>query len=352
MSRQKALEILHEGTVIPAIPLALDENRQFDQNQQRILIRYYLECGVGGIAAAVHTTQFEIRCPGIDLLEPVLKLVSEEVSSYEERTGKTIVRVAGVCGPTQQAIRETLLAREYGYDVVLLSPGGLDGMTEEELVERTRAIAGVMPVIGFYLQEAVGGRVFSRHYWEQICQIEQVVAIKCASFNRYQTLDVVRAVACSERCEEITLYTGNDDHIVMDLLTPYHIVTPTGEVVEKNFEGGLLGHWSVWTRSAVDLFWRLKDAKRKKKTDWELLTLAEKITDANGAFFDAANRFHGCIAGICEVLRRQGLLKGCWCLNPEETLSEGQLEEIERVYRSYPELTDDQFVQENLNRWR
>lgn len=348
---EKALEILKKGTVIPATPLALDENRHFDEKQQRVLMRYYLDCGVGGIATAVHTTQFEIRKPEINLFEPILKVISEEIDAYEERSGKVIVRVAGVCGPKEQAVAEAELAKSYGYDAVLVSPGGLGYLTEDELIERTAAIARVLPVIGFYLQEAVGGRPLSFGYWEKLCAIENVVAIKCASFNRYQTLDVVRAAACSERSDDITLYTGNDDNIVVDLLTPYEFRTPDGRTVKKCFEGGLLGHWTIWTHSVVKLFERIKEAKKKDVVDMELLTLAAKVTDANAAFFDTAHKFSGCIPGVHEVLRRQGLLKGIWCLNPEEVLSPGQAEEIDRVCRAYPELFDDAFVKENLNKW-
>lgn len=346
-----ALKKLAEGAVIPATPLALDENRSFDEKQQRILMRYYLDCGVGGIATAVHTTQFEIREPKAGLLEPILKTVSEEISSFEERTGTVIVRVAGVCGPIEQAVKEARLAKSYGYDAVLLSPGGLNQMPESYLVERTRAVAEVMPVIGFYLQEAVGGRRLSYEYWMAVAETENVVAIKCASFNRYQTMDVVRAVACSSRRDKVTLYTGNDDNIVVDLLTPYQVTTPEGTVVTKEFQGGLLGHWTVWTHAVVALFEKIKEAKKGQMIDRELLTLAAQVTDANGAFFDVANKFAGCIAGVHEVLHRQDLLKGIWCLNPQETLSEGQMEEIDRVYRDYPELSDDVFVKENLEKW-
>lgn len=353
MDRQKeALRILKEGTVIPATPLALNENRQFDEKQQRVLMRYYLDCGVGGIATAVHTTQFEIRKPQIGLFEPVLKVVSQEIDRYEKKTGKVIVKVAGVCGLKEQAVEEAQIAKGYGYDAVLVSPGGLGQLTEEELIERTQAIAEVLPVIGFYLQEAVGGRAFSYSYWQRICEIPNVVAIKCAPFHRYQTLDVVRAAACSSRSQEITLYTGNDDNIVMDLLMPYRFTMPDGSVVEKCFEGGLLGHWTVWTKKVVELFEQIKEAKNQTQIDRELLVLAGQVTDANSAFFDASHKFSGCIAGVHEVLRRQGLLKGIWCLNPEETLSEGQAEEIDRVSKAYPHLADDAFVKANLERWQ
>ena len=342
---EKALQILAAGTVIPATPLALDENRKFDEKRQRLLTRYYLEAGSGGIATAVHSTQFEIRDPEINLFDTVLKTVSDEIARYETETGKTIVKIAGVCGKTEQAVKETRLAKGFGYDAVLVSPGGLADLSEAELVERTRAVAAEMPVIGFYLQPSVGGRVFSYSYWEQICAIPNVVAIKCAPFNRYLTLDVVRACALSPRGEEITLYTGNDDNILVDLMTEYRF-TKDGKTVTKRFSGGLLGHWCVWTNNVAQLFERVK----AQPASPELLTLAAEITDANGVIFDAANGFSGCIPGIHEILRRQGLLKGIWCLNPEETLSPGQAEEIDRICDMYPHLTDDAFVKEFLKR--
>lgn len=347
---EKALRILHEGTMIPAVPLALDGQRRFDERRQRALIRYYLDCGVGGIAVAVHTTQFEIRKPEIGLFEPVLRVVSEEMEAYEQRTGRTLVRIAGACGPEAQAVAEAHIVRRYGFDAVLLSPGGLAALSEAQLVERTRQVAAVMPVIGFYLQPSVGGRIFTAEYWRQICAIPNVVAIKSAPFNRYQTLDLVRAAACSERADEIALYTGNDDNIVLDLLTPYRF-TVDGRTVEKRFIGGLLGHWSVWTRTAVALYERLRAYQDGRPIPQELLSLAAAVTDCNGAFFDVANGFQGCIAGIHEVLRRQGLFEGIWCLNENETLSPGQSEEIDRVYAMYGDLSDDAFVAQNLDKW-
>ena len=347
---EKALRILHEGTMIPAVPLALDGQRRFDERRQRALIRYYLDCGVGGIAVAVHTTQFEIRKPEIGLFEPVLRVVSEEMEAYEQRTGRTLVRIAGACGPEAQAVAEAHIVRRYGFDAVLLSPGGLAALSEAQLVERTRQVAAVMPVIGFYLQPSVGGRIFTAEYWRQICAIPNVVAIKSAPFNRYQTLDLVRAAACSERADEIALYTGNDDNIVLDLLTPYRF-TVDGRTVEKRFIGGLLGHWSVWTRTAVALYERLRDYQDGRPIPQELLSLAAAVTDCNGAFFDVANGFQGCIAGIHEVLRRQGLFGGIWCLNENEMLSPGQSEEIDRVYAMYGDLSDDAFVAQNLDKW-
>lgn len=348
---EKALEILKKGTVIPATPLVLDENRKIDEKGIRLLMKYYLNCGVGGIATAVHTTQFEIRKPESALFDPILKIVSEEIDGFEKKNNKVIVKVAGVCGAAEQAVREAETAKKYGYDAVLLSPGGLNSLSEAELIERTARVAEIMPVIGFYLQTAVGGRVFSYDYWEKICATENVVAIKCASFNRYQTLDVVRAAAMSERSGEITLYTGNDDNIVIDLLTEYSF-DKNGKTVKRGFDGGLLGHWSVWTKKAVEIFNRIKEEKGKEAVSKEMLTLAAQVTDSNGAFFDTANNFSGCIPGLHEVLRRQGLMKNIYCLNPEETLSKGQAEEIDRVYRTYPHLNDDKFIADNIEAWK
>lgn len=346
-----ALQILKKGTVIPATPLALDENRKLSEKGLKLLMNYYLNCGVGGIATAVHTTQFEIRDPEVNLFEPVLKIVSEEIDKFEEKNNKVIVKVAGVCGPTEQAVKEAELAKKYGYDAVLLSPGGLNAYPESYLIERAKAVAKIMPVIGFYLQTAVGGRVFSYKFWEDFCDIDNVVAIKCASFNRYQTLDVVRACALSERSNEITLYTGNDDNIVIDLMTKYKF-TKDGKTVERNFEGGLLGHWSVWTKKAVEIFEKVKAERDNSEKTAELLTLAAEVTDTNSAFFDTANGFKGCIAGLHEVLRRQGLMENIYCLNPEEKMSEGQVEEINRIYAMYPHLNDDAFIKEHIEAWK
>lgn len=348
---EKALALLHEGTVIPAIPLALDGNRRFSERGQRTLIRYYLDAGAGGIAVGVHTTQFAIRRPEYNLFEPVLRVASEEIEAFEKRTGKTIVRVAGACGPAAQATREAGAAKALGFDAVLLSPGGLNDLSEREMVRRTAEVAAVMPVIGFYLQTAVGGRRFSCDYWKAVADTENVVAVKSAPFSRYQTLDLVRGCAFSERADQVALYTGNDDNIVVDLLTKYSF-RKDGREVTARFAGGLLGHWSVWTRSAVRLFEALKAYRDGGSIPAELLTEAARITDCNGAFFDAANGFAGCIPGVHEVLRRQGLLEGTWCLDPDETLSPGQAEEIDRVYRMYPDLNDDAFVRENLSRWK
>lgn len=348
---ETALEILKKGTVIPAIPLVLDENRNFDKNGQRLLINYYLNCGVGGIAAAVHTTQFEIRDPKYNLFETVLQTVSEEIENFENKTGRTIVKIAGVCGETAQALNEAETAKKYNFDAVLLSPGGLNDKSEKYMIERTAAISEIIPVVGFYLQTACGGRQFTYNYWEQICSIPNVAAIKCASFNRYQTLEVVRAAVMSDRCDDITLYTGNDDNIVIDLLTKYRF-NKNGKIIEKGFDGGLLGHWSVWTKRAVELFEKVKKEKKNDVVSSGLLTLAAEVTDSNSAFFDTVHNFSGCIAGLHEILRRQGLMSNIYCLNPNETLSDGQLQELDRVCKMYPHLNDDEFIKENIEKWK
>jgi dihydrodipicolinate synthase/N-acetylneuraminate lyase len=348
--RHDALNRFREGVVIPAYPLALNKNRKLDERRQRALTRYYLDAGAGGLAVAVHTTQFAIRDPRVGLFEPVLKIAAEEMQAYEKASGKPVFRIAGACGPAEQAVREAELARSLGYDAVLLSPGGLQDLSEDDLIERTRMVASVLPVVGFYLQPSVGGRIFTYDYWQRLCDIENVIGIKCASFNRYQTIDVARAAALSDRRQQISLYTGNDDNIVMDLLTGYRF-QKDGLEYEKRFVGGLLGHWAVWTKTVVELFNKLKDAAKLASIPAELLTLAVQVTDANAAFFDTANNFKGCIAGIHEVLRRQGLFEGIWCLDEHETLSPGQAEEIDRVYRMYPHLNDDEFVKENLSKW-
>jgi len=329
---------LFSGLVIPAHPLALNQGRKLDERRQRALTRYYLAAGAGGIAVGVHTTQFGIRNPNINLLKPVLRIAAEETAK------STVVKIAGVCGKHAQAVRESRLAAELGYDAVLLSLADLKDESVSKLLEHARAVASVLPIIGFYLQPSVGGRILSFEFWQQFVEIENVVAIKIAPFNRYQTLDVVRAVAQSGRAREIALYTGNDDNILIDLLTEFDV---GGE--RLRMVGGLLGHWAVWTHTAVA---HLTLAKRQSENiTGKLLTLAQQITDTNSAFFDPVHQFHGCIAGIHEVLQRQGLLEGRWCLDPKEDLSPGQCEEIDRVYKLYPHLPDDDFVKEHLNEW-
>ncbi len=349
---EKALEILHSGTVIPATPLALDKDRCFDEAGQRLLMRYYLDSGVGGIATAVHTTQFEIRLPEYNLYDRILNIVKEEIDAYEEKTGKVIVRVAGVCGKTEQAVSEAEKAKALGYDAVLLSPGGLNDMSEDYMIERTKAVASVMPVIGFYLQERVGGRHFTYSYWQKLCEVDNVVAIKAAPFNRYMTLDVVRAASFSSRRDKIALYTGNDDNIVVDLLTNYEFTDENGNKIVNGFRGGLLGHWTLWSNNVVKMFEMLMKAKKEDKIDASLLTLAAQVTDCNAAFFDPAHNFAGCIPGVHEVLRRQGLMKEIHCLNPNEVLSEGQAEELTRIHDAYPHLNDDAFVSANIENWK
>ncbi len=335
-------EILLQGAVIPAHPLALTAQRKLDERRQRALTRYYLAAGAGGVAIGVHTTQFAIRDPGIGLYEPLLELTMEELR------GRECIKVAGAVGPTAQAVREAEFAARCGYDAVLLSLGALRQASVEELLDHVRAVASILPVFGFYLQPAVGGRILPYEFWRRFAEIENVVAIKIAPFNRYQTLDVVRAVAESGRAGEIALYTGNDDSILTDLLTEFDF----GEGRRCRIVGGLLGHWACWTKRAVEQLERThRVAAGQEPLTPELLTLAAQITDANAAFFDPANNFRGCIAGIHEVLRRQGLMAGRWCLDPEEDLSPGQMEEIDRVYRAYPHLNDDEFVRQHLDEW-
>lgn len=340
--------LVQQGTVIPAHPLALTKDLKMDEQRQRLLTRYYIASGAGGVAVGVHTTQFEIRDPEINLLEPVLKIAAEEIENAQ--LNRPFVKVAGICGPTAQAIQEAELAVKYGYDFGLLSMGGLKDYSEAELIERVKKVAAVIPVFGFYLQPAVGGRVLSYEFWHAFAEIQGVHAIKVAAFNRYQTLDVVRAVCNSSRRNEIALYTGNDDNIVADLLTAYRF-TVNGQTVEKRFVGGLLGHWAVWTKTSVELFYAIKKSVAEgSKNIEELLTKGIEVTDMNAVIFDAKNAFKGCIAGIHEVLRRQGLMEGIWCLSPKEVLSEGQEKEIDRIYSLYPSLTDDAFVKAFLEK--
>jgi hypothetical protein len=339
-------ELLLKGTVIPAHPLALDTNRKLDEKSQRALTRYYIEAGAGGVAVGVHTTQFEIRLPKYNLFEKVLSIASEEVE--DAKLKRPFIKVAGITGPTDQAVREANIARSLNYDLGLLSNGGLPGYTEEQLIERVARVSEIIPVFGFYLQPAVGGRILSFEFWKKFAANHNVHAIKVAAFNRYQTLDVVRAVCQSDRVHEIALYTGNDDNIVADLLTPYRFES-NGKMVEKKFVGGLLGHWAFWTKKAVELLDQVRDID--PKAIGNMLTQGIEITDSNAAVFDPMNEYHGCVSGINEVLRRQGLLKTNLCLEEKEHLSPGQTEEIDRVYRAYPHLHDDSFVKKHLGNW-
>lgn len=349
LSPHKA-ELLHAGQVIPAHPLALNAQLKLDERRQRALTRYYLEAGAGGLAVAVHTTQFAVHEPERGLLRPVLELAANEMNAHAR--GHELLRVVGVVGPTSQAVAEAELARSLGYDIALVSPGGQQGLSEEQLLERSAAIGEVLPVFGFYLQEAVGGRVLSRSFWHRLADQPSTVGVKAAPFDRYRTLELVQGVVDSDRGAEVALYTGNDDSIVTDLLTPYDIATAEG-VVRRYFVGGLLGHWAAWTRTATAL---LRDAKRARSGDLSALDrvfgMSAGITDANAAVFDSRGGFAGVIAGVHEVLRRQGLLEGIWCLDPEERLSPGQAKLIADVVERHPWLRDeDAFIAARLDEW-
>jgi dihydrodipicolinate synthase/N-acetylneuraminate lyase len=332
------------GTVIPAHPLALTPERGLDARRQRALSRYYIDAGAGGLAVGVHATQFAIREAG--LYEPVLKLAR---ASAQEWTDKPLALIAGVIGKTAQAVREADLAAGLGYHAGLLSLAAMRGAGEDDLIAHCRAVAARIPLFGFYLQPAVGGIALSARFWRRFAELDNVIGIKIAPFNRYHTLDVVRGVIDAGAEGRVTLYTGNDDHIVLDLITPFALKRGDEEVTVR-IRGGLLGHWSVWTKAAVALHTRCR-AAAGDTIDADLIALDAKVTDCNAAVFDVANQFHGVIAGCHEVLHRQGLLAGIWCLDPNEGLSPGQAAEIDRVRRAYPELTDDAFVAENLERW-
>jgi len=394
------------GLVIPACPLALNARRKLDERRQRALFRYYVAAGAGGLAVGVHTTQFAIREPKLGLFKPVLELAAEvfrsrrpeqvHSASFESRKPKahfpsregsgvdspagspistpkgikpadtpsefpsregsgvgspaTTIGITGICGKTKQATAEAALARELGYQAGLLSLGALQGASNEELLAHCRAVAEIIPLVGFYLQPAAGGRVLPFAFWRCFAEIENVAAIKIAPFNRYQTLEVVRAIAEAGR-QDIALYTGNDDNIVVDLVTPFRF-NINGRIVERRIVGGLLGHWAVWTKNAAELHAECRRiVLAGQPVPHELLQRAVEVTDANAAFFDPAHHYAGCIPGIHEVLHRQGLLEGIWCLDPNETLSVGQVDEIDRVYRAYPHLNDDGFVAEHRDEW-
>jgi hypothetical protein len=340
------LAILRRGAVLPAHPLALDDERQFDRVSQRALSRYYIDAGSGGLAVGVHATQFQIRDVG--LYRPVLELAMETAAAWTKRP---LVMIAGVIGKTAQAVEEARTAHALGYHAVLLGLGAMKGASEDELIAHCNSVAREMPLIGFYLQTAVGGIPLSRGFWTRFAAIDNVIAIKVAPFNRYKTLDVAFGVAAAGAEERITLYTGNDDHIVADLVTPLRVRTGQRDVVLR-FKGGLLGHWSVWTRSAVQLLDKVHAGAGKGAVPDDILALDSMVTDCNAVVFDVAHDFAGCIPGCHEILRRQGLLRSIHCLDPKEVLSPGQAAEIDRLYATYPELTDDAFVKQNLERWR
>jgi len=349
-TRRRRLRLL-DGLVIPAHPLALTPERKLDERRQRGLTRYYLDAGAGGIAIGVHTTQFAIRDPRHRLYEPLLRIAGEEIAAFERRTGSPVARIAGVIGPTPQAVREAELAARHGYDAALLGLGWAKDRPVDDLLRHCSEVAKVIPLFGFYLQPAAGGILLPPSFWARFVEIPEVVAIKVAPFNRYHTIDVVRSVAESGRQDEIALYTGNDDSIVADLVTPF-VFDAGGRRVEVRFRGGLLGHWACWTRSAVELVGRIKAVVRLGgDVPAEILRLGVEVTDMNAAVFDVANAYRGCIAGVHAVLERQGLLAGRWCLDPAEDVSPGQLDEIERVIRACPHLVDDAFVAANRDRW-
>jgi dihydrodipicolinate synthase/N-acetylneuraminate lyase len=337
--------LIADGTVIPAHPLALDANRELDTIHQRALTRYYIDAGAGGLAVGVHTTQFAIRDAG--LYRPVLELAAETAVGWTKRP---LALVAGLVGATRQAIAEAEIARGIGYHAGLLSLAAMKSASEDEIIAHCESVAREIPLVGFYLQPAVGGVVLSADFWRRFASIDNVIAIKIAPFNRYRTLDVLRGVAAAGALDRVALYTGNDDHILLDLTLPFDL-RDRGVTTRAYFRGGLLGHWSVWTASAIRQFERCRAARNKDTVPADLLALDARVTDCNSAFFDVANNFHGCIAGCHEVLRRQGLMEGTWCLDPAEGLSPGQIEEIDRVCNEHGDLSDDDFVSANLERW-
>ncbi|MES2973647.1 MAG: dihydrodipicolinate synthase family protein [Pseudomonadota bacterium] len=344
-----SLAVLRKGAVIPANLLALDANRQFDRRRQRAMVRYYMDAGSGGLAVGVHSTQFAIRDVG--LYEPVLELAMQTSRDWTPIGGKRpLFMVAGLAGRTAQAVKEAGIARGIGYHAGLLSLAAMKGAGEDELIAHCEAVAAMMPLVGFYLQPAVGGIHLPASFWTRFAAIDNVVAIKMAPFNRYRTLDVLRGVVEAGAEDRVTLYTGNDDHIVLDLLSPFTFMRQ-GRPVTVRIRGGLLGHWSVWTKRAVEQLGLIHQAVEAGTVTPALLALDGQVTDSNSALFDVANDFHGCIAGCHEMLRRQGLLEGIWCLDPNEGLSPGQAEELTRVHDAYPHLHDDDFVRANLARW-
>jgi hypothetical protein len=343
--------VLHRGVVIPAHPLALNASGRMNERRQRALSRYYIAAGAGGLAVGVHTTQFQIRNPEIGLFKPVLEIAREEMNAADAGRPDPLLRIGGICGPTRQAVAEAVLLRELDYHAGLLNLGALPDASDEQLIDHCRAVAAEFPLVGFYLQPGSGGRILPHSFWRRFVEIPSVVAIKIAPFHRYRTIDVVRAVVEAGR-DDIALYTGNDDNIVMDLLTPHRFLRD-GRPVTRRFVGGLLGHWSVWTRAAVQLLNECHAAVAEDRPiPQELLARAIEVTDCNAAVFDLANQFKGSTAGIHEVLRRQGLLEGTWCLAEERShLGPGQAAELDRVSRAYPHLTDDDFVREHLDQW-
>jgi len=348
---QAVLGLIRAGTVIPAAPLALNSRRQFDERRQRALMRYYIDAGVGGVAVGVHFTQFEIRTPGIDLFETVLRVCSDEIDNFSQGTGRPLAKIAGINGRTASALKQVETARELGYHAAIVSMAAFEGAMEQEMIHHLRELGKVMPLFGFYLLTGVGGIKLPYSFWREVVELENIIGIKIAPFDRYGTIDVARALADSGREEEITLYTGNDDTIIYDLVTPFRFGPPENARTVR-IRGGLLGQWACWTKRAVELHKTLRQmADANEPITPGLLTLSAQITDANAALFDPAHNYAGSIPGVNEVLRRQGLLEGLWTLKREEVLSPGQSEEIDRVCAAYPHLTDDEFVAANLDRW-
>jgi Dihydrodipicolinate synthetase family len=343
--KSEVRKLIADGTVLPAHPLALDVDRKLNKTHQRALTRYYIDAGSGGLAVGVHTTQFAIRDVG--LYRPVLELAAQTAADWAQRP---LALVAGLSGPTKQALAEADIARGIGYHAGLLSLAAMTSASEDEIVAHCAAVAREIPLVGFYLQPAVGGVILSANFWRRFAAIDNVIAIKIAPFNRYRTLDVLRGVFAARALDRITLYTGNDDHILLDLVLPFDL-RDNGVSVRTHIRGGLLGHWSVWTATAIKQFERCKAARNKDTVSADLLALDARVTDCNSAFFDVANNFRGCIAGCHEVLRRQGLMEGIWCLDPAEGLSPGQLQEIDRVTNEHADLSDDDFVAANLQKW-
>ncbi len=346
------LKILLDGVPIVAHPLALNKERKFDERRQLALTAYYISAGAGGIAIGVHTTQFKVHDPKLGLYNKLLELTSTFIDECEKKVGKTIIRIAGVLGDLNQALQEAKTAYKYGYHAALVSVHHLKGYDHDKIVEYIKAISNEIPIFGFYLQPAVGGIKLSYKFWLKLFrEVDNIVAVKVAPFNRYYTLDVVRALVDSERENEIALYTGNDDSIIFDLISSYRIRRRNGDEVEVRIVGGLLGHWAFWTRKSMEIYYYLKSIRNSSTIPREVLVLANQVTDVNSAVFDAFNDFRGCIPGIHEMLKRSGLLETNLTLDPEETLSPGQLEEIDRVYNSYPHLRDDKFVSQHLDEW-
>jgi hypothetical protein len=336
---------LRDGVVIPAHPLALDDEGAVDLRAQRALTRYYLAAGVHGVAVGVHTTQFELH-EDRGLLTEVWRLAA----TTADESGRAPVLVAGLTGDTADAVVEGQIAVEAGYEVALLCPWGMADVTEAAMVERARAVGEVLPTIGFYLQESVGGRRLGRDYWRRLFDLESVVAVKTAPFDRYRTNDVVQALLEHDRWDEVAVLTGNDDNIVHDLITPYRRQV-CGQEREVRATGGLLGQWAVGARAAVDVVARVAQAMASGAVPTSILRSAAEFVDVNAAVFDVDHDFAGCVAGVNEVLRQQGLVPTVRCLGKRDILSPGQAEQIAQVRERYPNVLDEEFVATHRDDW-